>query len=67
MKVNVYEIFTYNADISYLPLSERGHMAALRISLLKSLFEINLNQMTVNSLSFPFDRLDDDNFCLCNL
>ena len=52
MKVDTYEIFIYNADISYLPLSEMGDMAALRISLLKSLFGIDLNQMTVNSLSF---------------
>ena len=40
MKVDAYEIFIYNADVSYLP----------------SLFEINLNQMTINSLVF---RLTD--------
>ena len=33
----------------------------------KEKFEINSNQMTVNSLSFPFDRLGDDSLCLCNL
>ena len=48
----------YNADVRYLPLSEMGHMAMLhlnqgRFSLLKSLFEISLNQMTMmNSLVF---------------
>ena len=67
MKVDAYEIFIYNADISYLPLSETGDMAALCISLLKSLFEIDLNQMTLNSFSFPLDRLGDDSLCLCNL
>ena len=61
------QIFIYNANIRYLPLSEMGHMAALRISLLKSLFEIKLNQMTINSLSFPFDRLDEDNLSLQSL
>ena len=33
----------------------------------KEKFEMNSNQMTVNSPSFPFDRLGDDSLCLCNL
>ena len=51
------EMFIYSADVSYLPLSEMGHMAMLHsnqgmFSLLKYLFEINLNQMTMNSIVF---------------
>lgn len=27
VKVDAYELFIYNSDASYFPLSERGHMA----------------------------------------
>ena len=42
----------FNADVSYSPLSEMGQFAMLHLnskhfSLFKSLFEINLNQMTL--------------------
>ena len=55
VKVGAYEIFTNNTDVSYLPLSEMGHIAMLTLNLRrfpvsKSLFEINLNQLATNSL-----------------
>ena len=31
MKVDAYEMFIYNTDISYLPLSEMGHVAMLHL------------------------------------
>ena len=31
VKVDAYEII-YNTDVSYLPLSEMGHMAMLRLN-----------------------------------
>ena len=32
MKVDVYEIFIYNIDVGYLPVSEMGHVAMLHSS-----------------------------------
>ena len=32
VKVDAYEIFTYNTDVSYLPLSEMGHVAMLLLN-----------------------------------
>ena len=29
VKVDVYEIFIYNIDVGYLPVSEMGHVAML--------------------------------------
>ena len=31
-KFDVYEIIFYNTDVSYLPLSEMGHMAMLHLN-----------------------------------
>ena len=55
VKVDAYEILIDNTNVSYLPLSEMGHMAMLHLnfkkfSQLKGLFEVNLNQ--TNSLIF---------------
>ena len=57
MKVSAYEIFLCSTDVGYLSVSEMGHVAMLHsnergFSRLKALFEIDLNQMTVNSLVF---------------
>ena len=41
------------------------HLNWRSFSLLKSLFEINLNQ--IKFTRFPFDRLDDDSLYLCTL
>ena len=32
MKVDAYEILIDNTDVSYLPLSEMGHMAMLHLN-----------------------------------
>ena len=32
VKVDVYEIFIYNIDVGYLPVSEVGHVAMLHSS-----------------------------------
>ena len=32
MKVDAYEILIYHTDISYLPLSEMGHMVMLHLN-----------------------------------
>ena len=32
VKVVAYEIFIYDTDVSYLPLSEMGHMAMLHLN-----------------------------------
>ena len=32
VKVDAYEILIYNTDVSYLPLSEMGHIAMLHLN-----------------------------------
>ena len=49
-KMDADEILIYNTDVSFLPLSEMGHMAMLHLKLnkfssLKFLFDVNLNQI----------------------
>ena len=63
VKVDAYEIFIYNIDVSYqlFPLSGMSHTEMLHLnlrsfSLLKSLFKINLNQMN-HSFSIRFDPM----------
>ena len=46
VKVDAYEIFIYNTDVSYLLVSETDHVAMLHLnlrsfSILKSLFGMN--------------------------
>ena len=40
-KIGAYEIFIYNTDVSYLPLSEMGHTVMLHLKL-KKFFSIKI-------------------------
>ena len=51
MKGNAYEIFIYNIDVGYLPVSEMGHVAMLH-SNLRGLSLLKLLLMNINSLVF---------------